>query len=73
MEYLWNTKIPLGKAYFQGRFVGFREGIILIVQWLFLVPSKGGRDYTIPKKAIYKWYISGIYCQLGHYMLPTTF
>ena len=23
--------------------------------------------------AIYKWYISGIYCQLGDYMPPTTF
>ena len=34
-------------------------------QWLFLVPLKGGRDYIIPQKAIYKWYISGIYCQLG--------
>ena len=22
--------------------------------------------------AIYKWYISGIYCQLGDYMIPTT-
>ena len=26
-----------------------------------------------PRKAIYKWYISGIYCQLGDYMPPTTF
>ena len=26
-----------------------------------------------PQKAIYKWYISGIYCQLGDYMLPFTF
>ena len=43
------------------------------VQWIFLVPVKGGRDYIIPQKAIYKWYISGIYCQLGDYMLPTTF
>ena len=33
----------------------------------------GGRDYIIPWKAIYTWYISGIYCQLGDYMLPTTF
>ena len=42
-------------------------------QWLFLVPIKGGRDYITPQKAIYKWYISGIYCQLGDYMPPTTF
>ena len=34
---------------------------------------KGGRDYISPQKAIYKWYISGTYCQLGDYMLPTTF
>ena len=38
-------------------------------QWLFLVPLKGGRDYITPQKAIYKWYISGIYCQLGDYIL----
>ena len=42
-------------------------------QWLFLVPLKGGRWQITPQKAIYKWYISGIYCQLGDYMLPTTF
>ena len=45
---------------------------LTIDQWLFLVPLKGGRDYITPQKAIYKWYISGIYCQLGDYMLPTT-
>ena len=27
-------------------------------------PPNEGKDYT--------WYISGIYCQLGYYMLPTT-
>ncbi len=43
-----------------------------LIQWLFLVPLKGGRDYITPQKAIYKWYIRGIYCQLGDYMLPTT-
>ena len=31
-------------------------------QWLFLVPLIGGR-----------WYISRIYCQLGDYMVPTTY
>ena len=31
-----------------------------------------GSDFKIPLKAIYTWYISGIYCQLGDYMLPTT-
>ena len=25
-----------------------------------------------PEGNIYKWYISGIYCQLGDYMPPTT-
>ena len=29
--------------------------------------------YTQPEGNIYTWYISGIYCQLGDYMLPTTF
>ena len=44
-----------------------------LYQWLFLVPLNDGRDYITPQKAIYKWYISGIYCQLGDYMPPTTF
>ena len=50
-------------------------------QWIFQVPVKivkGGRDYITPQKAIYKygsisiykWYINGIYCQLGDYMPP---
>ena len=34
-------------------------------QWSFLVPLIGGRGYIITQLAIYKWYISGIYCQLG--------
>ena len=42
-------------------------------QWLFLVPLIGGRLHIIPQKAIYKWYISGIYCQLGDYISPTTY
>ena len=42
-------------------------------QWIFLVPLKGGRDSITPQQATYKWYISGIYCQLGDYMPPTTF
>ena len=46
---------------------------MLLIQWSFLVPLIGGRDYIIPQKAIYKWYISGIYCQLGDYILPTTY
>ena len=39
---------------------------------IILVLVKGGRDYITPQKAIYTWYISGIYCQLGDYILPTT-
>ena len=32
-----------------------------------LVPLKGGIGsiFITPQKAIYKWYVSGIYCQLG--------
>ena len=43
-------------------------------QWLFLVPLKGGIGsiFHPPEGKDYKWYISGIYCQLGDYMLPTT-
>ena len=43
-----------------------------LFQWIFQVPVKGGRVYITPQEAIYKWYISGIYCQLGDYILPTT-
>ena len=41
-------------------------------QWLFLVPLKGGIGsiFHPPEGKDYKWYISGIYCQLGDYMLP---
>ena len=55
------------------RFVLKVNHTCILFQWLFLVPVKGGRDYITPQKAIYKWYISGIYCQLGDYMPPTTF
>ena len=41
-------------------------------QWIILVLVIGGRDYITPHKAIYTWYISGIYCQLGVYIPPTT-
>ena len=39
---------------------------------IVLVLVVGGRDFIIPLKAIYTLYISGIYCQLADYMLPTT-
>ena len=44
-------------------------------QWLFLVPLKGGIGsiFRPPEGKDKKWYISGIYCQLGDYMPPTTF
>ena len=64
-------------------FAGYISGIIsihviiwyVIYQWLFLVPLKGGIGSTFdpPEGKDYKWYISGIYCQLGDYMPPTTF
>ena len=40
-----------------------------------MVPLKGGIGsmFHPPEGKDYKWYISGIYCQLGDYMLPTTF
>ena len=43
------------------------------IQWLFLVPVKGGRWHIIPQLAVYTTYIPLIYCLLGGYMLPTTF
>ena len=41
-------------------------------QCIIPVLVTGGRDYITPQKAIYTWYISGIHCQLGDYILPTT-
>ena len=41
------------------------------IQWLFLVPLKGGRWHIIPQLAVYTTYIPLIYCLLGGYMLPT--
>ena len=57
-----------GKPYFNGMF--FSD--LRLIQWLFLVPLKGGIGsiWGPPEGKDYKWYISGIYCQLGDYMLP---
>ena len=64
-QFLFGNVFLCGVGEVWGIFPGY-------VQWLFLVPVKGGRDYIIPQKAIYKWYISGIYWQLGDYIPPTT-
>ena len=37
-----------------------------------MIPFMGGR-YHIITNWVYKWYISYIYCQLGDYMVPTTY
>ena len=42
-------------------------------QWSFLVPLIGGRYHIIPQLAVYTTYIPLIYCQLGDYMVPTTY
>ena len=42
-------------------------------QWLFLVPLIGGRYHIITQLAVYTTYIPLIYCQLGDYMVPTTY
>ena len=42
-------------------------------QWLFLVPLIGGRYHIIPQLAVSTTYIPLIYCQLGDYMVPTTY
>ena len=44
-----------------------------IIQWLFLVPVKGGIGGIVHPLAVYTTYIPLIYCLLGGYMLPTTF
>ena len=46
---------------------------LICCQWTFLVPLIGGRNHIITQLATYKWYLSGIYCQLGDYMVPTTY
>ena len=40
---------------------------------LFLVPLIGGRCYIMTYLAVRTTYIALIYCQLGDYMLPTTY
>ena len=58
------------------RIIGFLSGVCWnfpLIQWLFLVPLKGGRWHIIPQLAVYTTYIPLIYCLLGGYMLPTTF
>ena len=37
------------------------------LQWLFLVPLKGGRWHIIPQLAVYTTYIPLVYCLLGLY------
>ena len=36
-------------------------------------PQEINGCFWFPQLAIYKWYISGIYCQLGDYISPTTY
>ena len=43
------------------------------IQWLFLIPIKGGRWHIIPQLAVYTTYIPLIYCLLGGYIIPTTY
>ena len=43
------------------------------IQWLFLVPLKGGRWHIIPQLAVHTTYIPLIYCLLGGYIIPTTY
>ena len=46
---------------------------LLTFYMIILVLVVGGRDYTTPAKGKdYTWYISGIKCQLGDYILSTT-
>ncbi len=45
-----------------------------LLPWLWmLVPLVGSVAYNPQEGKDYKWYISGIYCHLGDYMLPTSF
>ena len=47
--------------------------MLTFLQWLFLVPLIGGRCYIMTYLAVRTTYIALIYCQLGDYMLPTTY
>ena len=55
-------------------FCQFQSNNEPLVQWLILVPLKGGRWHIIPQLAVYTTFIPLLlYCLLGDYMLPTTF
>ena len=53
-------------------FISWHLGYQHVIQWLFLVPPKGGRQHIIPQLAVYTTYIPLIYCLLGGYIIPTT-
>ena len=55
--------------------MGFRfffHGFVIGLFWFWYSVVTDYITYITHQKAIYKWYISGIYCQLGDYMPPTT-
>ena len=70
--YIPRRKTPT-QAYRKNELLTSRTLQIDIDQWLFLVPLIGGRQHIITQLVIYTTYIPLIYCQLGDYMLPTTY
>ena len=40
------------------------------VNGCFWFPHRWDWQHIIPQLAVYKWYISGMYCHLGDYMVP---
>ena len=38
------------------------------IQWLFLVPLKGGRDYIIPQLAVYTTYLAKLLYFAGRWV-----
>ena len=73
---LWGGKIEFIDTAFRGLGSKFSSWMLISMVGM-LVPLKGGKKmekgsiFEPPRLGKdYKWYISGIYCQLGDYMPP---
>ena len=64
-----------GSGFLRAKFIRHQRELIKrnIFTIVVLVPLIGGMLYIITKLAVYTTYIPLIYCQLGDYMIPTTY
>ena len=70
VQTLWKTLIQRKYCWLISIIISFYVHFINSCFWFPLI---GGRGYIIPQLAVYTTYIPLIYCQLGDYMLPTTY